>query len=375
MRKILLVLFTFQCSLFTAWSQTNFRSITYEQALAAARAEGKPVFIDFYTSWCGPCKMMARDVFPQPKVGDYFNASFVCIKLDAEKEGKEQARKFEVKAYPTFKVIDADENVIYTFVGGNSDSDGFIAQIKAGVNPELTPDKSAERYAQGDRSADLVSAYANQLYKDGREQRPADETKIEKAQQIIDDYFASLTTEQRLSDDNSFVYAYNFCNKATDPKARFLIDHRADFAESRQAEVNKTLQTLCLYRIGTVLQGQDRISPQEVNLLKGDIAALGLDQGKEKDYEAAYRVLAALATNDPQKYIAQLEKDFKNLDVSTRSSAAMGLAQALNSDDKTIVARADKWLRSQLADLDASTIYYASGSLVYFERILNDNQH
>jgi len=36
-------------------AQTNFRHITFDEALAAAKAENKMVFIDFYTSWCGPC--------------------------------------------------------------------------------------------------------------------------------------------------------------------------------------------------------------------------------------------------------------------------------------------------------------------------------
>ena len=58
MKKIILFL---SVSLFalSLVAQTNFRDITYKEALAAAKAEKKLVFIDFYTSWCGPCKMMS----------------------------------------------------------------------------------------------------------------------------------------------------------------------------------------------------------------------------------------------------------------------------------------------------------------------------
>ena len=38
-----------------ATAQTNFRSLSYDEALDAAKKENKLVFIDFYTSWCGPC--------------------------------------------------------------------------------------------------------------------------------------------------------------------------------------------------------------------------------------------------------------------------------------------------------------------------------
>ena len=46
---------------------------TLEQASAKAKAEKKLIFLDAYTKWCGPCKMMARDVFPQEKVGAFMN--------------------------------------------------------------------------------------------------------------------------------------------------------------------------------------------------------------------------------------------------------------------------------------------------------------
>lgn len=93
------------CSL-PAAAQTDFRHITFDEALQAAKKEKKHVFIDFYTDWCGPCKRMSREVFPQKSVGDFMNARFVCLKLNAEKEGVELAKKYGVKAYPTYYVID-----------------------------------------------------------------------------------------------------------------------------------------------------------------------------------------------------------------------------------------------------------------------------
>ena len=47
---------------------------TFAEAVAMAKESGKKVFLDCYTSWCGPCKMMTKNIFPQKAAGDYFNS-------------------------------------------------------------------------------------------------------------------------------------------------------------------------------------------------------------------------------------------------------------------------------------------------------------
>ena len=64
----------------------NFRDLTFNEALAQAKAEKKMVFMDCYTSWCGPCKNMTNNVFPQKAAGDYFNPRFVCVNMTWKKE-------------------------------------------------------------------------------------------------------------------------------------------------------------------------------------------------------------------------------------------------------------------------------------------------
>ena len=71
-------------------AQIHFREGSFAQALEATKTENKLVFMDCYTSWCGPCKRMASQVFVQEQVGEYFNPRFVCVKIDMEKgEGVE----------------------------------------------------------------------------------------------------------------------------------------------------------------------------------------------------------------------------------------------------------------------------------------------
>ena len=60
---------------FTLFAQEGvcFRDLSYHQALEVAKAEKKLLFVDCYTSWCGPCQQMAKEVFSQKEAGDYFN--------------------------------------------------------------------------------------------------------------------------------------------------------------------------------------------------------------------------------------------------------------------------------------------------------------
>lgn len=82
---------------------------SYAEAQAKAQAEGKAIFMDFCTAWCGPCKMMAKKYFTLETVGSVYNTKYICLKVDAEKgEGPKLAKKYGVKAYPTLVYAKAD---------------------------------------------------------------------------------------------------------------------------------------------------------------------------------------------------------------------------------------------------------------------------
>ncbi|MCU0660366.1 MAG: thioredoxin family protein, partial [Candidatus Pacebacteria bacterium] len=82
----------------------------YDSLLAKAKQEGKPLFLDCYTSWCGPCKWMDTHMFTVDSVTHFYNTHFVCARIDMEKEGEGSTLKkqLEVKAYPTYFLIGWD---------------------------------------------------------------------------------------------------------------------------------------------------------------------------------------------------------------------------------------------------------------------------
>src|SRR5437867_228320 len=72
----------------------------FADVLAKAKAQGKPVFVDFTTDWCGWCKKLDKDTYSQPSVAEAMKA-FVNVRIDAEKgEGPALAKRFFVHGFP-----------------------------------------------------------------------------------------------------------------------------------------------------------------------------------------------------------------------------------------------------------------------------------
>ncbi len=112
-----------------AFEHTDFKS-----AQALAKKQGKLIFIDGYATWCGPCKLMARTVFKEKKVGDYYNENFVNLKIDMETpEGRMLASKYAVRAYPTYLYLDANGKVVHRAMGATN-GDKFIGFGKQAVS-------------------------------------------------------------------------------------------------------------------------------------------------------------------------------------------------------------------------------------------------
>ncbi|MDE7374466.1 MAG: thioredoxin family protein, partial [Odoribacter sp.] len=161
MRKCFLIIGLLAVAI-SAGAQINFREGGFNKALEAAKAENKLVFMDCYTSWCGPCKMLASKVFPQKEAGDYFNPRFVSLKMDMEKgEGVALSKKYDVNAYPTLLILDANGELLCRYAG-YLEVDKLIAFAENGTKGGgLT--EMHKRYAAGERSMDFISDYLTLL--------------------------------------------------------------------------------------------------------------------------------------------------------------------------------------------------------------------
>ncbi|MFT7121722.1 MAG: thiol-disulfide isomerase/thioredoxin [Neolewinella sp.] len=140
----------------------DFVEKPFEELLAQAKAEDKVIFIDAYTTWCGPCKMMAAKVFPDPEVGEVYNERFINAKFDMEKgEGPGLAKRYGVAVYPTYLFVDGNGDIVHKGLGYIPQEE-FLALADAAVGDENLGALNRQ-YDGGDRSPEFLQSYAKTL--------------------------------------------------------------------------------------------------------------------------------------------------------------------------------------------------------------------
>jgi len=113
---------------------------SFEQGLALAKKEKKMTVVDFYTTWCGWCKVMDKDTYGHASIVKYAKEKLVLVKVNAESDEKtrfreqdytyrELAAAFGVNSYPATAFIDAAGEVL-TLVPGYIPADKFLPVLE-----------------------------------------------------------------------------------------------------------------------------------------------------------------------------------------------------------------------------------------------------
>lgn len=117
------------------------------KAIQIAQMEDKNIFIDTYTPWCGPCKLMDIQ-FQDPELGSYFNKNYINIKINMDSEhGAAIKSKYSVVFLPTLLIVDKYGNVKYASDGVVT-SDELLSFGKQFHNEIYNPDEVANVHNQ-----------------------------------------------------------------------------------------------------------------------------------------------------------------------------------------------------------------------------------
>ncbi len=145
------------------------KGLSFSQIKEKAAIEGKMIFIDVYTTWCGPCKYMAQKVFTQKKVGDFFNENFINISVQTDTSNKDDENVkswytdakvineyYSVKAYPTFLFLNAEGELIHSIVGASLDAEEFLVKSQKAVDTASQYAHLKYLFNNGNREPDFL---------------------------------------------------------------------------------------------------------------------------------------------------------------------------------------------------------------------------
>ncbi len=168
MKSLVILFFGLLLSSQTLAKGIEFFEGSLEEAKQSAAEQGRLIFIDAYTTWCGPCKRMSAQVFTKDEVGEFYNSAFVNLKLDMEKgEGKAFQRKYRVTAFPTLLFLDSEGKVIHRVVGG-MDVPNFLKLGKFAATKSGFDSKLDAAYEDGLRDPAFMAKYIASLAKSNR---------------------------------------------------------------------------------------------------------------------------------------------------------------------------------------------------------------
>lgn len=222
MKTVNIILFTLFLGFFSqeAVSQDagmEFFHGTWQEVLDASQKERKLIFVDAYTTWCGPCKMMSRNTFTDAEVGKIYNKNFVNYKFDMEKgEGPEFARKYGITAYPTLFFINFKGEVVHKVVGYRA-PDKFIKEAEVALRPENLEVYGDMKFKAGDLEGEKLLAYALKMKADGADY-----------QEAAREYFDSRSKKQLLSKD-SWLAIEQLTFDVNSPEFQLLLKKRKKY--------------------------------------------------------------------------------------------------------------------------------------------------
>ncbi|MGH1518316.1 thioredoxin family protein [Chryseobacterium sp. JK1] len=145
------------CSIaISAQESIQFQELPFKDIIAKAKKEKKLVFIDAYAAWCGPCKMMEKNVFTQKSVSDFYNSNFVNARFDMEKgEGREIASKFGVRSYPTYLFLNGEGELVSRNTGYMEEG-LFVAMAQDINSPGNKKGSLKDRFASGEKDPEFL---------------------------------------------------------------------------------------------------------------------------------------------------------------------------------------------------------------------------
>lgn len=338
MSKTILIIIGLSASVFLG---AQNRSIKFEHSAwkdikAKAKKENKLIFVDAFTTWCGPCKQMAKTVFTNDTAADYYNAHFVNAKIDMEKgEGPEIAKQYNVACYPNLLFIDGDGNLVHRTAGSMS-VPMFVGLGKTAQDNDSNFSWYVRNYEAKKTDARFVAAYIGAL----------SGTCLEPDKELAQ-YF-SLQSENDLWSDANWEMINNYTSDLNSREFKFLVDNKARLSATRtEAAVNEKINHVAKSSLRTMVRAKP-FDQAKYEHTKQQIAQLNIPKGRQILFESD---LDLAKRNRNWKGYAELAVAHVDTYYSSNGDELNSIAWDFyeNVDDKAALLKAEAWARQSVA--------------------------
>jgi thiol-disulfide isomerase/thioredoxin len=359
MKKQLLIISVLFFSLLGFSQGIEFEHGTWKEVLEKAKQTNKPIFVDVYTSWCGPCKKMSKDIFPLSEVGKVFNANFVCYQIDAEKgEGIKLAKKYEVTSYPTYLFIKAD-GTLFSRSLGSMEAEKFIDVSNIAIAELNGPKPLSEWEKEYIEKKNDTTFMLNYIHK----RSTLGNSNIE----LFNEYLALLPNDQRASNDIIDIYQKESRNITINSLAfKNLQDNKTLFFPKMGGYVYIIMNSAIDNSFREACKSKNEILLQQVVEANEKLPKTPQSKQKEMFYMNFYK-----KTNDLDKYISHATSycDGSLMTITSDSIAKTDkkvLQLFETTSSKALKGKIDSTQLAQLSD------YMAHASRNLYSQALNE---
>jgi thiol-disulfide isomerase/thioredoxin len=336
-KSIILLLFVaFSYNL--TFAQIEFQQGSWADIQAKAKAENKHIFVDAYTTWCGPCKWMAANVFTDKSVGEFFNKNYVNFKLDMEKgEGITFAQTYQVNAYPTLLFFNSMGEVVNKRIGG-APAEKFLEIGKNTLNPEKQLGNLRQRYNKGERGQTFLRDYLTALKEAAEE---------EDYKKVAEEYLQKLDKKEWTKPENWQFIAENADNKSE--TYQYIVTNRAVFEEKLgKTEVNNFIIRSFAGEVNEVVTAQD-----ETKLRALSDKLRKVVRENTENLVARLEMIFYTSSGNPDKALQSIDNFMMNHsnDWNELNSTAWSYFTEIAQDDPKVLQKVAQWAKKSI-DLD-----------------------
>lgn len=303
---------------------------TWAEALQMAKSDEKLIFVDAFASWCGPCKRMATQTFPDQSVGDFFNANFICMKIDMEKpENAEFAGKYPVGSYPTLMFIDAEGKLVMKDIGAKT-VDQLLETGRKALGKNDRSEAYEQKYNDGNRDPKFLYDYVRSLNLAGKQ-----------SLKITNEY---LNTQQDLSTEFNLKFILEGATDADSRVFDLLLKNRDKIvAVTGEDAVNTKIERACKKTVSKAVAFKNKDLLEEAKTkLKNAVPSRAAYFAYESDMGYAK------AVKDPAMFL-KTAQTYQKTEVKNNASKLNELAITLVRtfpEDKKSVNQAEKWAKT-----------------------------